>query len=81
MLSKEREILKNIYKKKLNKIDELSKTIDYNDMKLIISCSGTEANFSELKDPVAFLDGIRKSEISNYQLKKRDINKKNFIDI
>ena len=81
LLSKEREILKNIYNKKLNKIDELSKTIDYNDMKLIISSSGTEANFSELKDPVAFLDGIRKREISNYQLKKRNINKKNFIDI
>ena len=69
MLSKEREILKNISNKRLNKIDELSKTIDYNDMKLIISSSGTEANFSELKDPVAFLDGTRKREISNYQLK------------
>ena len=33
-------------------------------MKFIISSSIKESNFSELKDPVAFLDGIRKSEIS-----------------
>ena len=33
-------------------------------MKFIISSSIKESNFSELKDPAAFLDGIRKSEIS-----------------
>ena len=64
MLSKEREISKNIYNKRHDKIDELSKTIDYSDLKPIISSSGTETNFSELKVPVAFLDSIRKSEIS-----------------
>ena len=39
-------------------MDELSKTIDYGDLKFIISSSGTETNFSELKDPVAFIDSI-----------------------
>ena len=33
-------------------------------MKFIISSSGTGTDFSELKDPVAFLDNIRKREIS-----------------
>ena len=67
LLSKEREIFKNIYKKRLNKIDQLSKIIDYGDLKFIISNSGTKTNFSKLKDPVAFPDSIRKLKC---QLKK-----------
>ena len=59
MLSKEGEIFK-----RLDKIDELSKTVDYGDFKLIISSSGKETNFSELQDPVAFPDSIRKREVS-----------------
>ena len=59
-----KEIFKNIYNKRLNKIDELSKTNDYGDLKFIISSSGTETDFSELKDPVALLDNIKKREIS-----------------
>ena len=50
--------------KRLHKIDELSKAVDYGDLKFIISNSSTETNFSELKDPVGFLDSIRKCEIS-----------------
>ena len=64
LLSKEREILKNIYNKTLDKIDELLKKIDYGDLEFIISSSGTETNFNRLKDPVAFLDSVRKREIS-----------------
>ena len=45
-------------------MDELSKTIDYGDLKFTVSSSGTENDFSELKSPVAFLDSIRKREIS-----------------
>ena len=33
-------------------------------MKFIISSSGTETDFSELKDTVAFLDSIKKPKIS-----------------
>ena len=64
MLLKEREIYKSIYNKTLDKIDELSKTIDYGNLKFIIRNSGTGTIFSELKDPVAFFDSIRKREIS-----------------
>ena len=64
MLSKEREILKNIYNETLDKIDELLKKIDYGDLEFIICSSGTETNFNRLKDPVAFLDSVRKREIS-----------------
>ena len=56
-------------------------------MKFIISSSGIETNFSELTDPVAFLDSIRKCEVSivevrqnqeefNTHLKKITIGKK-----
>ena len=64
MLSKEIKIFKNIYNKRLDKIDELSKAFDYGDLKFMISSSGIETHFSELKDPVAFHDSIRKREIS-----------------
>ena len=64
LLSKEIEIFKNVYEKRIDKIDKLSKKNDYGDLKFIISSSGTENDFSELKDPVAFLDSIRKREIS-----------------
>ena len=60
MLSKERDIFKNIHNKGLDKIDELSKTIDYGYLKFIVNRSGLETDFSELKYPVAFLDSIKK---------------------
>ena len=44
-------------------MDELSKTIDYGDLKFTVNSTGLETNFSELKDPVAFLDSIKKREI------------------
>ena len=46
MLSKEKEIFKNMNNKRFDKTDKLSKKIDYS--------SGLETDFSELKDPVAF---------------------------
>ena len=63
LLSKERDIFKNIFNRRLDKIDELSKTIDYIDLKFIVNGSDLETNFSKLKDLVAFLDSIKKHEI------------------
>ena len=71
MLSKEREIFKNIYNKRLDKIDELSETIDYGDLKFIVNSSGLETNFSELKDPVTFLYSIKKREISTEEVQHK----------
>ena len=65
MFSKEREIFKIFCNKRLDEIDELCKTIDYGDLKFIISSSGTETYLSGLK----------------YQFQKHDISKKNLIDI
>ena len=77
LLSKERQIFKNIYDKRLNKIDQLSKKLNYGDLKFIISSSGTETNFSGLKDSVAFLDSIRKRGIyiEEAQHKQEEFNR------
>ena len=39
------------------------KTIDYDDVKFIINSIDLETDFSELRDPVAFLNSIKKPEI------------------
>ena len=67
MFLKEREILKNIYNERLNKIDESSKKIGCDNLKFIVNSTGLETDFNELKDPVAFLDSIKKREKSKEQ--------------
>ena len=42
-------------------LDELSKKIYYGDMKFVVNNSNPETDFSELKDPVAFLDNFKKT--------------------
>ena len=36
--------------------------MDYGDLKFIVNSSGLETDFSGLKDPVAFLNSVKKSE-------------------
>ena len=78
LLSKEREVLKNIYCKRLSKIDELSKKIDYGNLKFIVNISGIETNISELEDPVAFVNSTKNVK---YRLIKHNKNRKNLIVI
>ena len=40
------------------------KKIDYDNLKFIVNSSCIETDISELKDSVAFLDSIKKREIS-----------------
>ena len=56
LLSKEREIFKNIYNQRFDKMDELSKKNDYGDLKFTVNITGLETDFSESNNPVAFLD-------------------------
>ena len=49
MLSKEKEVFKNIYIKRLDKINALSKKIDCGDLKFMVNGSGLEINFNEKK--------------------------------
>ena len=69
-----------MYNKRLDKIDEVSKKNDYGDLEFVANNSGLQANFNELKDPLAFLDSIKKREISMEEA-RRIINKKISINI
>ena len=64
LISKEREIFKDIYNKRLDKIEELNEKIDYNDLKYTIISSDEEFKFDKLDDPIASLNDIKKNKIS-----------------
>ena len=52
MISKEREIFKNIYNERVDKIEELNKKTDYSDFNFISNGGGNETNFPEVEDPM-----------------------------
>ena len=50
LFSKEREIFKDIYNKRVNKIDKISNKNDYGDLKFIVNSTSLETDFSVLKN-------------------------------
>ena len=64
LLSKEREIFKDICNKRLDKIEEINNKIDYNKLNYVVAGTGDEYNFNNLDDPLAFLNNIKKGKIS-----------------
>ena len=58
--SKEREIFKDIYNKRLDKIEELNNKIDYNNLNYVVVATGDEYNFNNLDDPLSLLNNIKK---------------------
>ena len=64
LLSREREIFKNIYNKSLDKIEEFSKKIDYSNLKYTVISSGEEIKFEKSEDPVLSLNDINKGKTS-----------------
>ena len=60
LLSKEREIFKDIFNKKLDKIEEMNNEIDYNDLDYVVLSSDMEYKFSVEKDPISLLNAIKK---------------------
>ena len=64
LLSKEREIFKDIYNKRLDKIEELSNKIDYNNLKYVTVNNNTTHNFSDITDPITFLNEIKNGKLS-----------------
>ena len=72
LLSREREIFKCIYNKRLDRIEELNNKIDYNNLEYPVYNKIDLIDFSKLIDPLTFLDKIKKGEITleaakNYQ--------------
>ena len=64
LLSKEREIFKDIYNKRLDKIEELNNKINYDNLEYAVYSRKELINFSELKSPLILLDEIKKGIIS-----------------
>ena len=77
LLSKEREIFKDIYNNRLDKIEELNNKIDYNNLEYVVYSNKKIYNFSELADPLTFLDKIKKGKMS---LEEAKIYQQNYLD-
>ena len=74
LLSKEREIFKDIYNKRLDKIEEINNEIDYDNLDYVVLRSDMEYNFSIEKDPISLLNAIKKGEMSLEEAKNTQKN-------
>ena len=63
MLSKEREIFKNIYNERLDKIEDLTKKINYVGLNFIVQSRGDETDFTKGEDAMVFLNNIKIDKI------------------
>ena len=83
LISRETEIFKDIYNKRLDKLEELNKII-YDNLKYVVEKSGAkkdsiEYNFSKIKDPITFLNEIKKCKISIQEEKDKQENYYNYL--
>ena len=76
MISKEREIFKNIYNKKLDKIGEIANKVNYDDLKHVTESRGLETDFSVKTKPIGFLN-VKTKKITTEEEKasQEDFNK------
>ena len=81
LLSKEREIFKDIYNKRLDKIEELNNKIEYDNLQYVAVNSGKIYNFSELTDLLTFLNEIKKGKMSLGEAKNYQQNYLNYLNI
>ena len=81
LLSKEREIFKDISNKKLNKIEELNNKIDYDDLDYVVLSKDMEYNFSIEKDPISLLKAIKDGAISLKEARDRQKNYLQYLNI
>ena len=71
LLSQEREIFKDIYNKRLDKIEEMNNEIDYDDLDYVVLSIDMQYKFSIEKDPISLLNAIKKGEMSLGEAKNR----------
>ena len=80
LISKEREIFKDIYNKRLDKIEELNNKIDYDNLKYVVESSGDEYEFNKIKNPMALLNDIKKGKISIEEAKEQQKDYYNYLN-
>ena len=81
LLSREREIFKDIYNKRLDKIEELNNKIDYNNLNYYVVGTGDKYIFDDLDDPLTFLNNIKKGEISMEKAIKQQYNFHKYLNL
>ena len=81
LLSKEREIFKDIYNKRFDKIEEMNNEIDYDDLDYVILRSDMEYNFSIERDPISLLNTNKKGEMSLEEAKNTQQNYLYYLNI
>ena len=81
LLSKEREIFKGIFNKRLDKIEKMNNEIDYDDLDYVVLNKNMEYNFSIGKNPISLLNDIKKGEISLEEAKDRQKNYLYYLNI
>ena len=77
LLLKEREIFKDIYNKRLDKIEELNNKINYDNLEYAVYSRRKQIDFPKLKSPLTLLDKIKKGEITLEEAKNYQ---KNYLD-
>ena len=80
LISKEREIFKNIYNEKLDKIEVLTKKNDKDDLKFIVNSTGHEIDFPRAKDLITFINEIKGGEITIAKAKKLQEDFNNYLN-
>ena len=80
LFSKERKIFKDIYNKRLDKIEELNNKIDYDNLKYVVESSGDEYEFNKIKNPMALLNDIKKGKISIEEAKEQQKDYYNYLN-
>ena len=81
LLSKEREIFKDIYNKRLDKIEELNNKIDYDNLDYVVVGTGDEYDFNNFDDPLTFLSNIKKGKISMNKAIEQQYNYHKYLNI
>ena len=81
LLSREREIFKDIFNKRLDKIEELNNKIDYNNLKYVTANNRLSYTFSELEDPLTLLNEIKKGETSLEEAKTEQQNYLEYLNV
>ena len=81
LFSKEREIFKDIYNKKLDEIEEMNNKIDYDDLEYVVLSNDMAYNFSVEKDPISLLDDIKSGKTRLKEAKDAQENYRCYINI
>ena len=81
LLSREREIFKDIYNKRLDKIEELNNKIDYNNLNYVVVGTDDEYNFNDLDDPLTLLNNIKKGKISMVKAMEQQYNFRKYLNL